>query len=43
MLVYSGCLGDQMEVDSNPETKISQCTISSNTKHAKLYLCTLSD
>lgn len=41
MLIYAGGIGDQVENDSNPEKKTSQCTIESNTTSTKLYFCKL--
>jgi hypothetical protein len=41
VLLYAGEIGDQLENDSNPEKRTSQCTIESNTTQTKLYYCKL--
>ncbi len=43
MIIYAGGVGDQVENDSNPEKKTSQCTIESNSASTKLYFCKLND
>ena len=43
VLLYAGEIGDQLENDSNPEKRTSQCTIESNTTLTKLYYCKLID
>lgn len=43
ILLYSGGIGDQLEVDSNSQTKVSRSTIESYTSTSKLYICTEED
>lgn len=43
LLLYAGGIGDQIENDSNPEKRTSQCTIESNAAETKLYYCKLQD